>query len=531
MGILESFLLSLSVELISSGVKYITENEYIKYAEKQKIDLSEKDIKRSYEIFCRIFEDIKNKKEKSVTEEEIRELIYKHNKKMKGRTIGLIILIIGIVIAGILSVLSFLPKNSPIPWSGPTTDATLAQNPAYETKFEVVAEYKYRDKKETQSTSKELEGWTLIPEKTTVEWSAWGQWSDWSTNKIENSEECEVETSTQYRFRNLLTKDSHEKELLGWTYNNAVEEWGDFGGWSTWTTEYIQETDNCDVEKCTQYRYRDKMLTTNSIDTMQGWTLIPEKTNVSYTDWSEWKPVFVAGREDREVETEEVKQYRYRRTCWYSSKGTFSSSSLAPRGYILASSRDQVKPGTNYYYIDYSRWISENERPNGEECIDANGNKYLAYRVDDIVYYLPEEEKVIESQYRYRDKICTYYFWKWDVWSDWSNNIVTASEEREIETRTLYRCRTRDKVYIYNFSKWSDWSDWNSEKLNIEGDSNEVESRTVYRFRTRSKNSTYYFERWTDWSLPQKEKPSEKEGREIKEEKVTYYWYRLKPEM
>ena len=47
--------------------------------------------------------------------------------------------------------------------------------------------------------------------------------------------------------------------------------------------------------------------------------------------------------------------------------------------------------------------------------------------------------------YRYRDrsKTITYSYEKWGDWSSWSDSVYTSNNNRQVQTRTVYRSRTK----------------------------------------------------------------------------------------
>jgi len=127
--------------------------------------------------------------------------------------------------------------------------------------------------------------------------------------------------------------------------------------------------------------------------------------------WSEWKDngtSAVSSTNIREVKTEEVtvtvSQYRYSRTVWYSSSGTYSSSKNPPKGY----SEGTVKKGSKTYRWDYSDWY--------DTAIEVKWVTYEGYSTATSTYncggttYYNEEvgsKSVTETHYFYRDVI--YY--------------------------------------------------------------------------------------------------------------------------
>lgn len=114
-------------------------------------------------------------------------------------------------------------------------------------------------------------------------------------------------------------------------------------------------------------------------------------------------------------------------------------------------------------------------------------------------YYVTNTQKTVVKQYRWRNVYTEYKYYKWDEWSSYSDTVYTPSEDREVQTRTMYRYCEREQIPVYHFYRWESWSEWSTTKYQT-SDSREVESKTYYRYRDRVTEKTYYFRRWTEWS-------------------------------
>ena len=51
-------------------------------------------------------------------------------------------------------------------------------------------------------------------------------------------------------------------------------------------------------------------------------------------------------------------------------------------------------------------------------------------------YYRPP---VTQYRYQSRSKVYTYYYYKWSDWSAWTTTEQTASDTREVQSKTQYR--------------------------------------------------------------------------------------------
>lgn len=99
-------------------------------------------------------------------------------------------------------------------------------------------------------------------------------------------------------------------------------------------------------------------------------------------------------------------------------------------------------------------------------------------------------------------------------WSDWSQNAVTKSDMRDVETQTRYRYSNKETITSSSStmsgwtlenttSEWGSygsWSDWSTGAVS-NSNSREVESKNQYRYRDISYTTAYSaWGGWSDWS-------------------------------
>lgn len=132
---------------------------------------------------------------------------------------------------------------------------------------------------------------------------------------------------------------------------------------------------------------------------------------------------------------------------------------------------------------------------------------------------LPAGYKVeTRAVYRYRDKEFTNsansYMngWEqysstesWGVWSDWQDEEINESDDREVATRYLYRYREKETTSsssssLYGWtqydsvSTWGSWSDWQDNAVNGSS-TRKVETRSV---QTQGAYTQYRYARWNN---------------------------------
>lgn len=212
--------------------------------------------------------------------------------------------------------------------------------------------------------------------------------------------------------------------------------------WSQWL-ETAPEGDY-DIESRTEYRYKDKVTTTSSASSLAGWTLY--NTTWSWSDWgnwSSWTRETVGASDYRQVETQNVTDsnaytinnyyyYRY----WNSSAGTwYYTYSSAMGGTKYTFSQKSGDSPAMYTYGVY-------DGHQGYRLNNNNGGYGVNFNAE--IWFLESTTNVpatSHTEWRYRDRsqIYTYYYYKWNDWSSWSADAITANDNRQVETRTTYR--------------------------------------------------------------------------------------------
>lgn len=222
--------------------------------------------------------------------------------------------------------------------------------------------------------------------------------------------------------------------------------------WSEWSTEKPDEN-TYEVESRTEYRYRDKETSTANTKTKDGWTWDGTSTSVtgSWSAWS-WNSISAYTNESskREVQTQSAVKSTTSKTVYkyfrYASSqhalwGNYYKNSTYPTKYTI-----ETNSALTYKGVDADKSKSSNAKFYYKSCTCSNGYHYWYSNNGD----LSSNGKVTTTtnnyatQYRYRDTTYTYNFYRWKDWSDWSENSVTANSDKEVETRTVYRYKSND---------------------------------------------------------------------------------------
>lgn len=397
--------------------------------------------------------------------------------------------------------------------------AALPEN-INEEEHEIESRTMYRSRnKETKESSKSfLSGWTLYDK--TAKSGEYGPWSTWSTTKVSDTADRQVESDTRYRYRDMKTTTTQiPSAYSGWTVTDTSESYGDYGSWSSWSTSSYSSSNTREVESRTQYRYRDRQTTSSSNSSMSGWTQYDK--SVSYGAWSDWQDSYIAPSNTLEVDTQGVYTVTARKLVHYCTGNTGGSDTYKTASYKFSENCSYHELG----WISQSQINSSFQFDQGTYIYYSGGSKYRCSNTCYRWYAVDHQSEQTGTQYRSRPIYTTYYYEKWGTWSDWTTSSISSNSNRQVETRTQYRYRDRKPVTTYYLQKWGDWSSWSSNQVS-NSSTRQVEQQIQYRYREKSDKPTYYFYRWTEWSDYSEKPISPSEDREV--ETIEQFRYRLK---
>lgn len=203
--------------------------------------------------------------------------------------------------------------------------------------------------------------------------------------------------------------------------------------WSEWSDIYPEGFSASLIQEKTEYRYRDKEFTTSASNELDGWTLIgPTTVYGDYGSWSAWSDTPVSASDERKVETRTVWPYYYflctncgAHMHGYGSCYTWAGGCGAA---TYVSGWREVWSTTSWDNAGFGDWYGT--------------GKYYAYVDGQLVFQNTGVSS--KNQYRYctREIIDGYSFYRWGEWSEWSDTAYTATDDRNVESRTLYRYYT-----------------------------------------------------------------------------------------
>ena len=251
---------------------------------------------------------------------------------------------------------------------------------------------------------------------------------------------------------NDLTGSAYSKEVTRTIIEQSDTTWSE---WSEWGEEVLESSDDTEVEKVTEYRFRDKETTTSTAASLDGWTKYDSKT--TYGNWGAWSGYSPTAQS--KSDTKDVQTKTYYRYFWYYCPSCGRREPLT--GWSDCGRYNLTSANFNTQWIDWSYAPTDSHHVSYATNIcytdiltgDGNRRYFAAGNIYDTAPGTKDANgsgaTVIATWYSYRTrtKTTTNYFYKWDNWSDWSTNEVIATDDKEVETRTVYRKRTKVPVY------------------------------------------------------------------------------------
>lgn len=318
-----------------------------------------------------------------------------------------------------------------------------------------------------------------------------GNWSVWGTTQYTATDTREVESRDEFRYRDKQTKQTTEASLPGWTFDYSESNWGEFGGWSAWSVSSALASESREVETATQYSFRDTEYTESASSSMSGWTQYDSKTTTG--DWGSWQSDPISESSTLQVESRVVYHY-YRYRCAncglyypFRDRECPDCSSIIPRD-----SYEGIWKTTAYKDSGSSvSTASTNKRVTynfgSEPWFFSAGNLNDTKPGTNDAGTSGTGGEVISQQYHSRTVSTIYKYSRTGGWSEYSNTVATPGttsngNTREVRTQTVYRYRDRTKTTVHNYYRYSEWSEWAPAEVS-ENDSRQTEKRTVYRYR------------------------------------------------
>lgn len=276
---------------------------------------------------------------------------------------------------------------------------------------------------------------------------------------------------------------------------------GEYSAWMTADELAAFTAPYTSTEQSMQYSTRTKSTYTTTASPYLDWEVESSTTQEgAWGNWSEWQDAEVTATDRIEVETRQVEvsaahtEYRYGR--WYAASAVGSDSGTTYKPAVspaLAHAKNNYKNAATLFSRNYSSWSTTRYSA-------ASGYFRTTKHDNDQTYYQNADFKTTYSnnfQTYYKVESGYYYWHKYYLGSESNQNKYLWEEKRTVpaEYKTQYRYRVKaDDITTYTYYHWSDWSEYSFTPATATAD-REVQTRPVYRVKlsNATHGSTYTF--------------------------------------
>lgn len=204
--------------------------------------------------------------------------------------------------------------------------------------------------------------------------------------------------------------------------------------WSNWSDTAPAEGTYSKVEERTLYRSADKELATANTSTKDGWIYYNTTTSTSKGSTTTKVTAFTNESKKRTVTTRKVNNYKTKTQYRYVH-------------YQRGTSTSPIKYNSEWKGPHYTAWLDSpltNHGASGAKGYD----KYASYKCGtcgSTTWWYKEDTREVQyvasttTWYDYVDTFYTYHFYRWKDWTDWSEDAITASDSKKVETKKQYR--------------------------------------------------------------------------------------------
>lgn len=221
--------------------------------------------------------------------------------------------------------------------------------------------------------------------------------------------------------------------------------------WSAWQDSYPYGVSADQVESKTQYRFRDAVtqyryrtqaVRTTVNEELSGMTA--SSLSKEYGDWSAWSDTAVTATENREVQTQTV-DVKETVTTWSYSRYEYEHAK-----HIGMLWHSCIDTSNQSYFVQGYGWKTESSTTRYTNMGVVNG--CTQYKSPAGKSWYNEKSSTTEkvtgtkTQYRYRDVDIIRTYRVWGAWSSWSTSPVAEATGREVQTQSSY-------------GSWSSWQD------------------------------------------------------------------------
>lgn len=208
------------------------------------------------------------------------------------------------------------------------------------------------------------------------------------------------------------------------------------------------ESEVTDLQEVTQYKYREKEFKTGNTKTLAGYEYTGKRNEnlISQSGWIDNTLSTYDNETEKRVlaNTRTVNTYSTRTlTCFYHFyKNRGGNHTYCPTSHVGGTWHQINVVSSAMTHYGQSSDNSGVNKYRGPACPSCGASQYWfksVNRKDDRTEQYVSGSK---NQYSYNTYRYSYNFYRWKTWSDWSDTAVSATADRDVQTRKIYRYKS-----------------------------------------------------------------------------------------
>ncbi len=360
-------------------------------------------------------------------------------------------------------------------------------------------EYKYSHRESapnTQTDNNNMPGWLVDDSLTKITYDSWSPWSELSENPVTSSDpetkQVETETWKKYKTKSYKTVTAYENATVpsapsGYPDYESVRKELDSGKSqvSEWTEIQPSSSDTqAGKTEVTGHEVRSREVTdySNFVYYYYRWIIydssVPQGAVISY-DKAECEAYYRNNYGKQGTAIRQVyDQYPTTKKLEMTAEWSFNGHIITQCGAWFIEDAKYTTKIENYdvwqtTYTPYKYTFTFSNTSDWSAPVQTLPSSYC------------DQTDVKMYKYRTRNRHYVYSFYRWVDDATYGAKQIESSTCKLIDTRKLYRYRDKQDVYTYHYYRWGAWSsDWRDEKMES-SENREVLTRTVYRYKPK----------------------------------------------
>lgn len=208
------------------------------------------------------------------------------------------------------------------------------------------------------------------------------------------------------------------------------------------------ESEVTDLQEVTQYKYREKEFKTGNTKTLAGYEYTGKRNEnlISQSGWIDNTLSTYDNETEKRVlsNTRTVNTYSTRTlTCFYHFyKNRGGNHTYCPTSHVGGAWHQINVVSSAMTHYGQSSDNSGVNKYRGPACPSCGASQYWFKSVNRNDDRTEQYVSGSKNQYSYNTYRYSYNFYRWKTWSDWSDTAVSATADRDVQTRKIYRYKS-----------------------------------------------------------------------------------------